>query len=813
MTDVPPGDARPGEEPDEDERFDDDALADALAAEVAAYTSPVATTPTGESAETGDSAVFSEEDILGEGSTLEAIERLENELRRLTGEPPPSGERVFPRAYEPFSPTPPEGTAITRDESHAVPPIGEESAAEESATEPSATGEFVTEGSPQATEPEPRVPEDTVPEGVDPQDVDPGDVNPEQPAAEAPPPPFAPPVLAPPPLVEPPSAPVDFSTLPPPVGIPPAALPPYEPGPPPMAQPVDTETDTEADTEAQASDNAVDAHADPADDPAPADDAEPAADRGTELDAESDDDDETDRAAIPVDGTGAALVAPPPPTTARARHAGEQGVLGDGPLRHPAFQVETAGPEPTALDLRAGRASRLFWLWFAANSSVLSLAVGAGLFTSGMSLRQAIVATLAGVAISFLPLGLGTLAGKWSGQPTMVVSRASFGVVGNVLPAALALVSRVFWGGALLWLLSASISRILVEAGLDAGLGETVWTVVGLVVGFAIATVVAVFGYGLIARVQLVLSIATGVLIIGVVALTFPRVDLRAALTMGDGPWLLVVGGAVLVFSFVGLAWVHSSSDVARYQRRDGSGGSSMLWATFGATLPAFILVAWGAVLAASDPEIAEGLAGAPLETLAGLLPAWYPAPLLAVAALGLLSGTVLAIYSGGFALQSLGVAARRSVTTSIAAVIVLILALVLVLLVPDTRALLRDAATTIAVPVAAWAGIFAAEMMIRNRPFHVASLLARGGRYADIRWINVVALVVISAVGFGFTSASLPGLGWQGFLFPLFGVAVDDPLATSDIGVFAALVLGLIVALVSAMPAIRRQESVPAHS
>ena len=39
------------------------------------------------------------------------------------------------------------------------------------------------------------------------------------------------------------------------------------------------------------------------------------------------------------------------------------------------------------------------------------------------------------IALSFLPLGLGTLAGKWSGQPTMIVSRASFGHVGNILPA------------------------------------------------------------------------------------------------------------------------------------------------------------------------------------------------------------------------------------------------------------------------------------------------------------------------------------------------------------------------------------------
>ena len=52
----------------------------------------------------------------------------------------------------------------------------------------------------------------------------------------------------------------------------------------------------------------------------------------------------------------------------------------------------------------------------------------------GMSLRQAIVAALAGVAISFLPLGLGTLAGKWTGQPTMIVSRATFGLAATSFP-------------------------------------------------------------------------------------------------------------------------------------------------------------------------------------------------------------------------------------------------------------------------------------------------------------------------------------------------------------------------------------------
>ncbi|MFP3381424.1 cytosine permease, partial [Bacillus sp. SIMBA_069] len=79
-------------------------------------------------------------------------------------------------------------------------------------------------------------------------------------------------------------------------------------------------------------------------------------------------------------------------------------------------------------------------------SSLISIGVGATLFVLGLNLRQLLVATLVGVALSFLPLGVGTLAGKWSGQPTLVVSRASFGIRGNIVPTVLALVVKLFWG-------------------------------------------------------------------------------------------------------------------------------------------------------------------------------------------------------------------------------------------------------------------------------------------------------------------------------------------------------------------------------
>jgi purine-cytosine permease-like protein len=471
------------------------------------------------------------------------------------------------------------------------------------------------------------------------------------------------------------------------------------------------------------------------------------------------------------------------------------------------FSPEAAGQEPTPLEYRVGRAARLFWLWFAANSSVVAVVFGGMIFALGMSLRQAIVATLTGIAVSFLPLGLGTLAGKRSGQPTMVVSRATFGVVGNILPAVIGLLSRLFWAAALLWVFGAGVASILVAAKLTDGFTQAQLTLILMVSAFVVAIVIAYFGYALIARVQLVISILSGILVVGFIALTLPYVNVQTALTIGDGNWVLVITGAVLVFSFVGLVWANSSSDLARYQRVGSSGASSMLWATFGTALPSFALIAYGVLLASSDPRISSGLASNPLVTLGRLLPAWYPVPLLCATGLSLLSGTVIAMYSGGFALQAIGLRLRRTGATFIVGVLVLVVAVVLTVSISNFTELFRDFATSMAVPVAAWAGMFAAEIMIRNRRFDSVSLLKRRGVYADVRWSNLIALIVITGLGLGFTSATVSWLSWEGFLFAPLGVAPNSQLAATDLGVFVALLLGLIFPIVAGVPAIRRQE------
>ncbi|MHB1235754.1 MAG: hypothetical protein ACYCZK_08780, partial [Microbacteriaceae bacterium] len=269
-----------------------------------------------------------------------------------------------------------------------------------------------------------------------------------------------------------------------------------------------------------------------------------------------------------------------------------------------------------------------------------------------------------------------------------------------------------------------------------------------------------------------------------------------------------VVTGAVLVFSFAGLVWANSSGDLARYQRAESAGGDSMLWSTFGVALPAFVVISYGALLAASNPAQTAGLVSDPVQAIRALAPGGYAIPLIFAIGLSLLSGVIVSVYSGAFAVQAIGIRMPREWSVLAVSVAVAVMTLVLAFTVPDFSRILRDLATSLAVPVAAWSGIFAAELMLRNRRFSARSLLRSGGVYPSVVWVNLVMLVVASIVGFGLTSASVGWLNWQGYLFPVFGAPAGSAFASTDIGVLVALALGLLTPIVAGIPRIRAQEA-----
>src|SRR6266571_3505365 len=156
-----------------------------------------------------------------------------------------------------------------------------------------------------------------------------------------------------------------------------------------------------------------------------------------------------------------------------------------------ADQLEVRAPEPRALAVesnglnviadadRKGRPSQLFWPWFGANVSVLGLSYGAFALGFGISFWQAVIAGLIGVVFSFLLCGFVALAGKRGSAPTMVLSRAAFGVRGNRLPAAICWLLTVGWETVLTILATLATATVFGRLGWGGG---TATLVVALVV-------------------------------------------------------------------------------------------------------------------------------------------------------------------------------------------------------------------------------------------------------------------------------------------------------------------------------------------
>lgn len=474
----------------------------------------------------------------------------------------------------------------------------------------------------------------------------------------------------------------------------------------------------------------------------------------------------------------------------------------------PPPRVERVGLEPTPTDLRIGRVARMFWLWVAPNSSVLTFGLGAVLIGSGMSARQAIIAALVGLLLACIPLGLSTLASKRSGQPTAVVSRASFGVVGNVVPALLLLGVRLFWISVLLWLLATTFGALVFVSGYDLFVDPDIAGTVALALFGVGAAVLAVLGFRVLARAQAVLAFVGALVAALVIGLTAPQVDFATIAEGADGDWLLVLGGAITVFSLLGTAWAAAGGDLARYQRPDSSGAATVAATGLGAALPAGLLIGWGILLASSNEATSVGLQTDPISTIAGALPGWYPLPLFFAITVSIISGVATVAYSGGLTLIAVGLPMSRITATIVTSVIGIAGGLGILFLLPSLTPVLLDLAPTIAVPVAAWAGIISAEMLIRRRGFDSESLLRRGGVYADVRWVNLVALIVITVLGLGFISGTQGWFVFEGYLWKLLGVDTETGIGGIDLGVLVALLLGLLTPLAFGIRAIRRQEA-----
>ena len=475
---------------------------------------------------------------------------------------------------------------------------------------------------------------------------------------------------------------------------------------------------------------------------------------------------------------------------------------------HP-LQIEANGINVITDAERKGHPRDLFWPWFAANISVLGLSYGAFLLAFGISFWQAVIVGLAGIVISFLLCGFIAIAGKRGSAPTMVLSRAAFGVRGNKLPTVISWLLTVGWETILMILATLAIATVFGHLGWPSG---TATKVVAMIVVVALTIFGGVMGFDLIMRMQTAITIVTGVLTIMFIILVAGKIHWSAVSALPGGSAEALIGGLVFMMTGFGLGWVNVAADYSRYLPRRSSGTGVAGWTTFGGAVAPVVLLIFGLLLAGSSKGLSTAIGADPIGALAVLLPTWFLIPFAIVAVLGLIGGAVLDIYSSGLALLSLGLRVPRYVAALIDGTVMTLGTIYVVFISGNFFGEFEGFLITLGVPIAAWCGVMLADIALRKRDYAEPELYDPAGRYGDVRWLQVGVVIVATVVGWGLvTNTFASWLSWQGYLLGPFGLGgKSGAWAYANLGVLVALVLGFVVTWLFGRSAVRAQEVAP---
>ncbi len=485
------------------------------------------------------------------------------------------------------------------------------------------------------------------------------------------------------------------------------------------------------------------------------------------------------------------------------------------PATSSSLSIERNGINVIAESERKGRPHDLFWPWCAANISVFGVSYGSFVLGFGINGWQAVMAAVVGVVLSFLLVGLVSLAGRRGSAPTMVLSRAAFGVRGNAVPSVVSYLILVGYETALVAL--ATFATSTVYGRLGWGDGDTTKILAFVVVALIIVGG-GVLGFDTVMRLQKWLTILMVVVTAAYIALTVDEVSWSALGDLPTGDGKAVFGAFVVVVSGFGISWVNSAADYSRYLPRSASGKGIVWWTTLGGSLPLVVLVTFGVLLAGSDPDLSAALAADPIGALTVALPVWFLLPFAVVAVAGLVSGALLDIYSSGLTLLTLGLPVQRWMAAAIDGAIMVVGTIYIVWFAGDFLTPFFAFLVTLAVPISAWCGIYLADLLLRGRDYDEGDLFDPHGRYGVVNPVALGSMLGATLIGWGLVVSTAAdgyapdaaGFGWQGYLLEPLGLGpkLDGPWTYANLGVIAALVLPFLAYLLLGRASVRRQEA-----
>ena len=456
------------------------------------------------------------------------------------------------------------------------------------------------------------------------------------------------------------------------------------------------------------------------------------------------------------------------------------------------------------------------WSWISVASSPLVLVLAAFLKESGASLAQALV-VIAGLIVTTAVLaGIGSVAAKRGSSSIGVVSRAAFGVWGNVFPATVMLLVKIVWSIALLVfgarILSPLISSqpwfavISAQFVFPAEFTALMLTAIPMVL---ISSLVAGFGGIAMLRAQ---QVSGAFSLIGILGIGYFVFSANSILDLQQGQLLgapALIDLAIFSFILFGFTVFSQSGDFARKLPVE-TPGAKVFFLSFVSTLFIPLLVGVMGVLWIFMAEESFGLllTDQLIPTIAAAAPIWVFIGFVVAVGLSVLQLSANSIYSLAGALASVAAKIPGAISVLLLAIVLLAgtLGSSMLLATSSVLALLIELLILVSVVAASYTGIVVADALIRSRDYHEVSLTRDYGFYGRFNFANLIGFILASALGFGYLNGTGTLTFWAGYLGD-FTPAIFD-VAGSNIGIAMAFGLAILFPVLFGIPRIKNQET-----
>lgn len=436
-----------------------------------------------------------------------------------------------------------------------------------------------------------------------------------------------------------------------------------------------------------------------------------------------------------------------------------------------ASAIETNDILPIPAAERHGKAWHLFTVWSSPNLEFATIFIGALAVFAGLNVWQAILAVSLGNALAAVTHGWFSSWGPRHGVPQMVLSRAAFGLRGNILPAATStLVAGIGW-----FAVNTTSGAFALSSLTDLNIQASVTIII------LVQVLVAFVGHNLIQKFERYAFFYLAAVFALVSIIIIMQGDYSPNVST-DFKWGAFSVGVALAYGYT-QGWTPFAADFTRYLPAKTSPRAVGLAAGLGNFTATTMLMSVGAI---AWSGVVSG-DGSPTDLFTAKLPEWLAVLTLIGIAVGSVSANVLNVYSGSMSFIAAGVKlgfkTRRAIMVVLAGVIGGGLSYLAVQ--DDVKYFFELFLLTVGYWLAPWVAILVVDRLLRKGQ-DIDKLIKEETKHSNIAGPITFVLVTIVSISL-FAKTELPSYKFYGALT---GPGADNGDWTAAVGFVSAAVI-----------------------